>query len=124
VDTTVTEKSQTALALASMVSGSYFSMLGARAELGLVLALADVSSRHPSTLPNYGETSIVGVNAMSSQLRASLRNYPFSSLCRQSYKILKIVVNHFEPSFVVYLEMLQGTSLTRGTSICANSGGM
>jgi hypothetical protein len=37
----VTEKSQTAPALASMVSGSYFSMLGARAELGRVLALAD-----------------------------------------------------------------------------------
>jgi len=41
VDTMVTEKSQTAPALASMVSGSYFSMLGARAELGRVLALAD-----------------------------------------------------------------------------------
>ena len=41
VDTMVTERSQTAPALASMVSGSYFSMLGARAELGRVLALAD-----------------------------------------------------------------------------------
>jgi hypothetical protein len=41
MDTTVTEKSQTALALAGMVLGSYFSMLGARTELGLVLALAD-----------------------------------------------------------------------------------
>jgi hypothetical protein len=41
VDTMVTEKSQAASALASMVSGSYFSMLGARAELGRVLALAD-----------------------------------------------------------------------------------
>jgi hypothetical protein len=37
----VTEKSQTAPALASMASGSYFSMLGARAQLGWVLALAD-----------------------------------------------------------------------------------
>jgi hypothetical protein len=34
VDTMVTEKSQTAPAWASMVSGSYFSMLGASAELG------------------------------------------------------------------------------------------
>jgi hypothetical protein len=47
VDTTVTEKSQTALALASMVSGSYFSMLGVRAEVGPVLALAD---EQPATL--------------------------------------------------------------------------
>jgi hypothetical protein len=36
----VTEKSQTAPALGSKASGSYLSMLAARAELGRLLALA------------------------------------------------------------------------------------
>jgi hypothetical protein len=55
VDTRVTEKSQTALALASMVSGSYFSMLGARARTPVLsVGSRERASRLRMRQPRFG----------------------------------------------------------------------
>jgi hypothetical protein len=75
VDTMVTEKSQTAPALARMVSGSYFSMVGTRAELGLLLALADEQAEtlgpelpRPASTTTKSSTSPVTCNTSHGRL--------------------------------------------------------